>query len=94
MKEYFLVMVTLWNKSWCKNPGCHVVEDTEFCTAAPNIYESRVQNVVYVTVLLSRISRYFLDFWNKFSALVIKKLCISNQYNKITGLRTVIIPTV
>lgn len=33
----------------CTNPGCQAAQATKFCTVTPNIYGSRVKNVLHLT---------------------------------------------
>jgi hypothetical protein len=50
-------------KQGCINPGRQVVVATEFGTVARNVFGSSVGNLLYVTFLVPRILRWFLDFW-------------------------------
>jgi hypothetical protein len=45
----------------CTNPGSQITMATTFCTAAPNICGSPVQNLLRVTLLAARMLRWFLE---------------------------------
>jgi len=46
----------------CRNPGCQVAWVTKFYTAKHNVFESSVWNLLHLTLLVSRILRWLLDF--------------------------------
>ena len=46
----------------CTNLRCHAAQPTKFCTVAPNVCGSSVWHLLHVTILVSRILRWFLDF--------------------------------
>jgi hypothetical protein len=48
----------------CRNPGCQVAWVTEFYTAKPNVCGSSGWNLLYRTLLVSRILWWLLDFGN------------------------------
>jgi len=48
----------------CKNRSRQVTWTTEFCMEVPNICEFSLWNLLHVTLLVPRILRWLLDFWN------------------------------
>jgi len=48
----------------CTNPGHQVTMATQFCVMVPNIFASSAWNLPDVTLLVLRILRWLLDFWN------------------------------
>ena len=53
-------------KCGCTNHEGMIAVETKFCTLAPNICGSCIQNSLHVTPLVSRILTWLLDFFVKF----------------------------
>jgi hypothetical protein len=60
----------------CTNLSCHIAQPTKCCTVVPNVCGSSECNVFHVTLLVSRILRWLLDF-SKVCSPYIK--CLSNE---------------
>jgi len=56
------------------NPGGQVAMATEFCTVGSNICGCPVRNLLHVTLLVPRILRWFLDFWEICGSLNLEHL--------------------
>jgi hypothetical protein len=53
----------------CSEARVHESRTTKFCTLVPYVCGSTLWNVVYFTVLAPRITRWLLDFFEKFVPL-------------------------
>jgi hypothetical protein len=66
----FQIYIYIYMEQGCTNPGCQVTWAAKFFIVALNICGSPVWNVLQVTLLVLRISKWHLDFW-KICALLI-----------------------
>jgi hypothetical protein len=72
-----------WQSQGCANPWSQVVTQTRLCAVAPNICESWVRNLLHITLLATRIFKWFQDFgqfghsWRR--AILPCSICLYNM---------------
>jgi len=66
-------------KKWYLYPGHQIVRATKLCTVTPNISGYLVWNLFHVILLLSRIFRSILDFWQIYEGVFVHNIKIKKS---------------